>query len=166
MLLKQRSMFGQVEPCMAFRPTPITFTGDSISPHMSGIQPARAEAGLPPDLKNDSLALARFCADILDSKKIDNIVVRDVRESFQITDYFILGAGLNRRHLKTACDTVDKEVTDRGVARFGLEGYQEGQWILLDFDLIVIHLFLEEQRGYYDLDLLWGGDSPLVDWKP
>ena len=133
---------------------------------MYGKQEARTDAGLPPNLAKDSLALAQFCAQILDSKKIDNIVLRDVRETFQITDYFILGSGLNRRHLKASCDTVDKEVTSRGVPRFGLEGYQESQWILLDFDVVVIHLFLEEQRGYYDLDLLWGGDSPKVDWTP
>lgn len=132
---------------------------------MSGIQQVRPELGAP-DFAKDSLELARFCAQTLDSKKIEEVVIRDVRKSFQITDYFILGSGKNRRQLKTSCDILDKEVTDRGVTRYGLEGYQEGQWILLDFDLVVVHLFLEEQRDYYDLDLLWGGDSPLVEWTP
>ena len=59
---------------------------------MSGIQQVRPKLGAP-DFVKDSLELARFCAQTLDSKKTEEIVIRDVRKSFQITDYFILGSG-------------------------------------------------------------------------
>lgn len=111
----------------------------------------------------DSLALAKSCARILDSKKLSDITVFDVRRTLQISDYFVLASGLNPRQLKAACNLMAKELTSYKVKRYGIEGYVEGKWILLDFETVVVHLFLEENRRYYDLELLWG-DSPLVKW--
>ena len=114
-------------------------------------------------LAMDSLALAKSCARILDSKKLLDITVFDVRRTLQISDYFVLASGLNPRQLKAACNLMAKELTSCRVKRYGIEGYVEGNWILLDFETVVVHLFLEENRRYYDLELLWG-DSPLVKW--
>jgi ribosome-associated protein len=51
------------------------------------------------------------------------------------------------------------------LTRIGLEGFQEGRWVLLDYGYVIIHLFLEEARQFYDLELLWG-DAPSIDWHP
>jgi ribosome-associated protein len=113
----------------------------------------------------DPLALARLCAQLLDLRKLADVVVVDVRQSLQISDYFVIATGLNSRQLKGACDFLEKAFRDRGVRALGVEGYQEGAWVLLDLDVVVVHLFLEGQRRNYDLELLWG-DNPKVPWQP
>ena len=118
----------------------------------------------PGEIRDDSLLLAKYCARVLDARRMDDIVVFDVSESLQITDYFILASGRNSRQIKGVCDLIDKKLTDVVLVRYGLEGYQEGIWVLLDFDVVIIHLFLEGQRRLYDLDLHWG-DSPRIEWK-
>ena len=113
--------------------------------------------------QRDSLILARRCATLLDEKKMRDIVIFDVAEAIQITDCFVVASGLNSRHLRSVSDELVKELRGRGVTRSGLEGHRDGKWVLLDFYDVVVHLFLEEQRRHYDLELLWG-DCPGVDW--
>lgn len=110
----------------------------------------------------DALELAKRCALLLDEKKLQKIAIYDVARSLQITDYFVIASGLNPRHLRSASDHLVKTFRDEGVARSGLEGYREGRWILIDFDEVVVHLFLEAERRHYDLELLWG-DCPRVE---
>ncbi len=119
----------------------------------------------PADVSTFSPSLAKFCAQLLDSKKLEEIVIFDVRDSLQITDYFVIASGLNPRHLKSSCDLLDRRIREQGVRRHGMEGYREGTWILVDYDTVVVHLFLEGQRRLYDLELLWG-DSPRLEWTP
>jgi ribosome-associated protein len=93
-----------------------------------------------------------------------DIKIFDVRQSLQITDCFLLATGLNRRHLKAAGEHLTKELREQGVARRGREGAPESGWVLVDLNDVVIHLFLEENRRFYDLELLWG-DCPSVEWE-
>jgi ribosome-associated protein len=116
---------------------------------------------MEPDLR-DPLTLARTCAAILDEKKIEDLEIFDVGSSFTITSYFVIGTGLNSRHIKSVVDHLERYLKERGLKRRGLEGYREGKWVLFDLGDIVVHLFLSEARGFYDLDLLWG-DSPRID---
>ena len=111
---------------------------------------------------HDPSTLARTCALLLDEKKIANIQVFDVEESLGITDFFVIGTGLNPRHLQSAVDHLARSLKERGVIRKGLEGYREGKWILFDLGDVVIHLFLQEARDFYDLEILWG-DAPRMD---
>jgi ribosome-associated protein len=111
-----------------------------------------------------SLRLARRCAEILDSKKLADISIFHVTEAIQITDYFVLASGLHPRQIRAAADGLVDELEKEGTARRGVEGYAEGKWLLLDFSDVVVHLFMAEQRQYYDLELLWG-DSPRVEWR-
>ncbi|HLU50139.1 MAG TPA: ribosome silencing factor [Planctomycetota bacterium] len=108
------------------------------------------------------LELARRAAQLLDERKLTDIAVYDVAKSLQITDYFVIASGLNPRHLRSASDHLVKSLRDAGLLRSGLEGYREGKWILIDFDEVVVHLFLEAERRHYDLELLWG-DCPRVE---
>ena len=116
------------------------------------------------DAEQDSLTLAKRCARLLAEKKLEDITVLQVAESIQITDYFVLATGWNGRHIRSASDHLVKEFRDDGIHRSGNEGYQDGKWILIDFDDVVVHLFLTDQRKHYDLELLWG-DCPYIDWS-
>ncbi len=126
------------------------------------VEETSATAG--PSLER-SAALARRCADLLDAKRMKDIVIFDVRDQLQITDFFVLASGTNSRQLKSACDHLDKEICANGVRRVGLEGYREGKWVLVDFGEVVVHLFLADNRRFYDLELLWG-DCPRLEWSP
>ena len=111
-----------------------------------------------------SVELARFCARVLDENKLENIRVLDVAGSLQITDFFVVASGRAPRHVKAASDELVRRLRDGGTARRGLEGYREGRWILLDFEGVIVHLFLDESRAFYDLENLWG-DCPRVSWE-
>jgi ribosome-associated protein len=119
-------------------------------------------------LKNDlgdPLILARSCALILDEKKVVDLVVFDVGGVTSITNYFVIGTGMNLRHLQGVVDHLERWLKERGLRRRGLEGYREGKWILLDLGDVVVHLFLAESRRFYDLELLWG-DSLRCEFTP
>jgi ribosome-associated protein len=116
----------------------------------------------PADDLRDPPVLARACADLLDEKKITDLKVFDVGDSIAITGFFVIGTGMNLRHLKTAVDHLQTSLKERGYPRKGrLEGYGNGKWILLDLGDVVVHLFQEDARKFYDLEILWG-DAPQM----
>ncbi len=115
------------------------------------------------ELKDGSAAVAKLCARILDENKLENVKVFDVGSALQITDYFVIASGRTPRHIKAASDELLRRLRERGSTRRGLEGYREGKWVLIDLDGVVVHLFLSENREFYDLEHLWG-DCPAVDW--
>jgi ribosome-associated protein len=102
----------------------------------------------------DPVRLARSCAALLDEKKIVNLQILDVGDSFAITSFFVIGTGLNSRHLQGVVDHLDQSLKHLGVKRRRLEGYREGKWILLDLGDVIVHLFIEDARRFYDLERL------------
>lgn len=108
--------------------------------------------------------VAALCARFLEERKLAKIEVIEVARSLQIADYFVLASGKNPRHLKAAADELLGKLREWGIQRRGLEGYREAKWVLLDLNEVIVHLFLEEVRNFYDLDSLWG-DCPRLDWK-
>lgn len=115
-------------------------------------------------VREASASAARLCARILDDSKMDHIRVIDVGNALQITDYFVVASGRSPRHVKSACDEILRGLRSNGTVRRGMEGYQEGKWVLIDFSDIVVHLFIESSREFYDLEHLWG-DCPSMDWS-
>jgi ribosome-associated protein len=110
----------------------------------------------------DALELATYCARRLAELKLKNITVFHVAPSLAITDYFVIATGLNARHVRSASDRLIEDLRERGKSRIGLEGYHEGRWVLVDLGDVVVHLFQEVERRFYDLELLWG-DSPRIE---
>ena len=116
------------------------------------------------DLERDSRLLAIHCARLLDENKLEDITILEVGVCLSITDYFIVSTGRNARHLKAATDKLLKDLRQKGIRRYGVEGYKEGKWVLIDLVDAVVHLFETESRKFYDLELLWG-DCPRLEWK-
>jgi ribosome-associated protein len=108
--------------------------------------------------------IAAHCARIADEKKAEDITVLDIRKLTFITDYFVIASGFNKRQLQAIADDIEKWMKNESIRCFGREGYNEAIWILLDYGDVVIHLFDEEARRTYDLEMLWG-DAPRVRWK-
>ena len=101
-----------------------------------------------------ALAAARTAAE----NRGRDIVVLDLRKLTAMCDYFVLATGTSRRQLHAISEEVDRVLeTELGDRRMGLEGYQESRWILLDYGDVVIHVFDDETRAYYDLEQLWSG---------
>ncbi|RMF86026.1 MAG: ribosome silencing factor [Nitrospinota bacterium] len=94
-------------------------------------------------------------------KKASHVVLLDVRRTSSFTDYFLICSGSSDRQVQTIADAIDESLGKRGIAALGVEGYQEARWVLMDYGDLVIHIFQEETRRYYDLERLWGSAAQL-----
>ena len=103
-----------------------------------------------------SLQLAKAAAQTAAENRGQDVLILDMRKLTAIFDYFVIATGASRRQLHAISEEIDrvleKELGDR---RLGIEGYRESRWIVLDYGSVVIHLFEEEAREYYDLENLW-----------
>jgi ribosome-associated protein len=113
-----------------------------------------------PDSRELALAAARAAS----SKQGERITVLDVRDLIVITDYFVIASAGTERQVRTVVEEVQRVLKDRGIRPVRREGESEGLWVLLDFVDIVVHVFREEERDFYDLERLWR-DAPTVGWE-
>jgi ribosome-associated protein len=116
-------------------------------------------AGIPGS-KEVALAAARAAA----AKQGEDIAILDVHELIVITDFFVIASGSSDRKVRTIVDEVEKAVRERGVRPVRREGETENRWVLLDYVDVVVHVFADEEREYYDLERLWR-DAPRVRWQ-
>jgi ribosome-associated protein len=94
------------------------------------------------------------------SKKGNDITILDLRKISTMVDYFILITASSEIHARAIADDITKKLRKRGIRRWHIEGHAHGHWILLDYVDIVVHIFLEEERVYYNIESLWG-DAPM-----
>ena len=102
---------------------------------------------------DDTVKLAIHCAS---EKKAFDIVAIDLREIASFTEFFIIASGANQRQVQAISDEISeqlKEQLNSGVIR--VEGYQSGEWILLDYGDFIVHIFEQKAREFYDLERLW-----------
>jgi ribosome-associated protein len=115
---------------------------------------------------NESRLTAVAAAQAAAAKQAADIVILDVRELIVITDYFVIASGSTDRQVKTIVDEVERVLREaHRVKPVRREGEGDARWVLLDYVDIVVHVFAEEEREYYDLERLWA-DAPRVDWEP
>lgn len=103
-------------------------------------------------------------AKIAEDRHCSDIVVLDLRGLSPATDYFVIATGTSGRQMKTVADEISQAGREQGIQRFGRAGYEQARWVLLDFVDVIVHLFDQEYRDYYDLDLLWG-DAERIDYR-
>lgn len=109
-----------------------------------------------------SLELAVQAVKILDSKKAKDLKLIGIRDVSILADYFVLATGTSSTHVKSLADEVDFQLGEMGVKPEHTEGYRSNSWVLLDYGNVVVHVFTEESRKFYDLDRLWR-DGEIVD---
>lgn len=117
-------------------------------------------AGALPPSRDVAIAAARAASD----KQATDIVVLDVHEIIVITDHFVICSAASERQIRTVIDAVEHALREMGVKPIRREGEAEAGWWLLDYFDVVIHVFGEEERAYYDLERLWS-DAPQVTWQ-
>ena len=106
--------------------------------------------------------IAALAAKALDDKKARNIKVLKTDKQTVLADYFVICNGTSSTHIKALTEEVDGRLSDAGEPPLRREGHRSGTWVLLDFGSVVVHIFTEEARAFYDLERLWG-DSEEVD---
>lgn len=99
--------------------------------------------------------MARLAYQALDDKKGEDISVIDIAGVSVLADYFIIAGGSNVNQVQAMADHVQETLHKAGFPCRQVEGYQAGQWILLDFGDIVVHVFSREDRRFYDLERIW-----------
>jgi len=111
-------------------------------------------------LKNKALKIAELAHD----KKALEIVVLDLRKVSNFCDYFVIASGNSTTHIRAIADGINRGLKDAGKRAHHLEGYRESRWVVLDYESIIVHIFDEETRFFYDLEHLWS-DAKKVKTK-
>ena len=116
----------------------------------------------------ESRELVRQIAASLDKHKAQNLKIIGVRDLTVIADYFVIAAGTSSTQVKALADYVEYELGQQGIKPRRVEGYSSSSWILIDYGSVIVHVFYEETRAFYDLELLWkdGEQLPLSDFLP
>lgn len=109
-----------------------------------------------------TLDKARLCLEIISERKAVNPVLFEVGKLTSIADYFLVAGGKSNRQVQSMTQHLRKRLREEGFRPLGIEGLQEGHWVLLDYGDVVIHLFYEPVREFYDLEGLWI-EAPRVD---
>jgi ribosome-associated protein len=111
-----------------------------------------------------SRSIALAATEAARDKQAADVVVLDVAELLSITDYFVICSASSGRQLKTVIEAVEERVRDELDLRpTRREGDTDAGWLLLDYVDVVVHVFGEEERDYYDLERLWS-DAPRPAW--
>lgn len=103
----------------------------------------------------------------LEDKKGENIKIIDISQVSSLADYFIIASGNNKSQIQTMCDSVSEKLGREGYHTKFKEGYDSANWILLDYQDIIVHIFDQESRSFYDLERIWsdGRLKNLEDFK-
>ncbi len=109
-----------------------------------------------------ALERAKQVADILDSKKGEEIKILHIGDLTTIGDYFVVATGNSTTQVRALADAVDEKLSAEGLEPRRVEGYQSCQWILMDYSDVIVHVFLREAREFYALERLWS-DAPVID---
>lgn len=113
----------------------------------------------------EALRIAKIAAQAADEKQASDVTVLDVGEVLAITDLFVVASAGNKRQVRTICDAVTDAVRrETGRSPLSSEGVTEQQWILIDYGSVIIHIFDDETRRFYEIERLYR-DVPAVSWR-
>jgi len=105
---------------------------------------------------NESSEMSRRIVDLLSDRQAEDIVLLDIHDIAYFTDYFVIATALNQRHAAALIDAFEKELASEGIKALHREGGSTSGWVLVDFGGVIVHLFTQEDREFYNLEGLWG----------
>jgi len=112
----------------------------------------------------ESSALAVLVARAADDKQAADVAVIDVGEVISIAQVFVVASASNPRLVRTVADEMVEHARRAGRTPLHVEGIAELQWVLVDFGDVVVHVFLDESRAFYDIERLYR-DQPVIEWR-
>ncbi len=95
-------------------------------------------------------------------KKAKDLVILNVKELSAFADYFIICSGTSDRQVRAVAAAIQENLKKTDILPLGIEGEAAGQWVLMDYDDVIIHIFLDHVRNFYDLERLWS-EAPRMD---
>jgi ribosome-associated protein len=107
--------------------------------------------------KDEALAVAQVALD----KKAQDVILLEISNVVSYADYFLICSGRSAIQVKAITEAIEQSLKEHGILPLHTEGLTEGRWILLDYDELIVHIFLEETRYFYNLERLWS-DVPRI----
>ena len=115
-------------------------------------------------MEHNSKEMTKLVITALEDKKAEDIHVIDISEVSVLADYFIIADGNNRNQVQAMIDNVEETLGKAGYTPKQIEGYQNANWVLMDYSDIIVHVFDKENRLFYDLERIWrDGKTVSVD---
>ncbi len=107
--------------------------------------------------------LVKSICDAAMDKKAQDVTVIDIRELSVIADSFVICSGSSKSQVKAICDGIEEKLAKANVKPIKIDGYNEARWIVLDYADVLVHIFYDEDRLFYNLERLWNnGDNTFV----
>lgn len=122
---------------------------------------------LPKNLEaHESGRLAWSVAEAADDRKAGDIVLLRVAEVSYLADFFVIATGFSRTQVRAIAESIeDKLEKEYGKTPLRLEGKSDGIWVLLDYGEVIVHVFLPQEREFYNLEAFWG-HAERIDYQP
>ncbi|HWE38564.1 MAG TPA: ribosome silencing factor [Isosphaeraceae bacterium] len=128
------------------------------------VVPTTAVARRAPTRVDSALDHARLCARIAEDNRARDVLLLDLRGATALVDFFVIATAGTRRQASSIAFEIDAEMKKLGERKLGIEGAEEGRWVLLDYADFVVHVFSEDVRTYYALEEIWG-DAPQLSFR-
>ncbi len=120
---------------------------------------------VPKDAPDRPRGLAELCARAAYETRGEDIRILRVEELCSYADYFVVATGRNRRQLRAMAEETEDAMERSHLRKRGVEGLSGGEWILLDYGDVIVHLFDPSARAFYQIEEIWA-DAPTVSWRP
>ncbi|MBI3925091.1 MAG: ribosome silencing factor [Armatimonadetes bacterium] len=111
----------------------------------------------------DSLDIAKLAAGTAEDKLGRDIVILDLTQVSIICDYFVIASAPTRIQTRDIARSIEEKLREREVKGKSVQGYKEGAWILMDYGTVAVHIFLQQERDFYDLEGFWSQAPVLYD---
>ncbi len=102
--------------------------------------------------------------ELAEAKKAKDIEILELKHLTIITDYFIICSGESTTQVRTIVDYIEEELKKRGIRPASIEGYNFSKWVLMDYSDVIVHVFEEQTREYYQIENLWI-DAPRIEFE-
>jgi len=112
--------------------------------------------------REDTIKMVLQCINAALEKKAKDIIILDVKGISSFTDYMIICSGSSDRQVQAITASIEKDLKKSGVLPLGIEGEKFGQWVLMDYGDVIVHIFYEPTREFYDIERLWS-DVPRME---
>lgn len=111
----------------------------------------------------ESLEIAQLAADTAVDKIGTDVLILDVAQVTVMCEYFVITSAPTRIQTRDIARSIEERMEEKGLNRKRLQGFKEGSWILMDYGMVVVHIFLQQEREFYDLEGLWKDATIIYD---
>ncbi len=99
--------------------------------------------------------MTKLAIEALEDKKAEDISIIDISEVSVLADYFLIASGISKNQVQALIDNVEEKLGQAGITPKNIEGYQTGNWVLMDYGDLIVHVFDRQNRLFYDLERIW-----------